>query len=92
MWRLYFAEQELAEWLLHVFGEHHCLSDNVQLLDCKPFGVGEGRGRKEGMKIFVVTSGGFETFYSGLQGGMNFLWIIYIYPLPQGSRYFLTSI
>ena len=30
------------KWLLLAFGEHHCLSDNVQLLDCKPFGVGGG--------------------------------------------------
>ena len=49
MWKLYFAEQEMAEWLLLAFGEHHCLSDNVQLLDCKPFGVGKGRGRKGGI-------------------------------------------
>ena len=51
------------------------------------FGVGGGGS----VKCFVITSGGLETFYSGVQGGMNFLWIICIYPPPRGSRYFLTS-
>mgnify|MGYP001798152143 CR=1 FL=1 len=52
---------------------------------------GGGGGGGGGIKIIVITNGGLETFYSGLQGGMNFMWIIYIYPLPWGSRYFLTS-
>ena len=43
------------------------------------------------MKIVGITNGGLETFYGGLQGCIDFLWIICNYLPPRGSRYFLTS-
>ena len=42
---LFSAEQEVAEWLL--FGKQHCLSDNVQLLECNYLCVCVGGGGGE---------------------------------------------